>query len=92
MTKLTLFYQETCPYCIHAKKAIHEIREEDPAFSSIEIDWIEETRRPALAEQYDYYYVPAVFYGKKKLYEASPLHNYTAVKKHIRAAFHAAGK
>ena len=92
MTKLTLFYQETCPYCIHAKKAVRELQEENPVYSNIEIEWIEENRQPELAGQYDYYYVPTIFDGRTKLYEASPLHNYTAIKKHIRAAFDAVGK
>lgn len=92
MTKLTLFYQETCPYCIHAKRAIRELREEEPAYSGIEIEWIEENRQPELAAQFDYYYVPAIFASRTKLYEASPTHDYEDIKRHIRAAFDAAMK
>ena len=92
MQTLTLFYQETCPYCIKAEKAIRELREENPAYGGVEIEWIEETRQPALADLYDYYYVPTIFAGETKLYEASPLHDYKAIRRHIRAAFDAALK
>lgn len=91
MKKLTLFYLETCPYCQNVKKAVQELRAEDPAFGAVEIDWVEESREPDRAERYDYYYVPAIFDGDTKLYEASPLHGYAAIKSHIREALEAAG-
>ena len=53
----------------------------------IEINWINEHVDTALAEQYDYYYVPTVFYGDEKLYEASPAHSYEDIRENIRRAF-----
>lgn len=86
MSKLTLFYLENCPYCRNAKKAVRELCSEQPAYAAAEIDWVEESRQPALAAQYDYYYVPAVFLGEKKLYEATPGESYEACKAQLAAA------
>lgn len=86
MKKLTLFHLDTCPYCINAKKALAELIAEDPAYGTVEIDWIEESRQPALANQYDYYYVPTIYDGQTKLYEASPAESYADCKKNVKAA------
>lgn len=86
MKKITLFYLETCPYCIHAKNALAELRSENPAYKDVEIDWIEESRQPELADRYDYYYVPTIYDGEKKLYEADPAQDYAAIRESIRTA------
>lgn len=90
MKNIRIFYLETCPYCINARKALAELIEEDPRYREIGIEWIEESREPVLADQYDYYHVPAVFIGDRKLYEASPAHGYDAIKRNMRAALDAA--
>lgn len=90
MKKLKLFYLETCPYCINAQKALSELLTEHPSYESIEIEWIEESRDPFTAGRYDYYYVPAVFMGDQKLYEASPSHDYYAIREHLRDALNTA--
>lgn len=90
MKKLTLFYLETCPYCINAKRALAELQEEKPAYGDVVIDWIEESRQPEIADRYDYYYVPTVYEGRTKLYEADPSQNYAAIKESLRAALDAA--
>ncbi len=87
MKTITLFYLEDCPYCRHARAAVEELVEENPAYGGIGIDWIEESRRPDVADRYDYYYVPTVFCGDEKLYEASPLQGYASIRESLRAAF-----
>ena len=84
---IRIFYFPTCPYCRNAKKAIEELTEENTDYQKIEIEWVDEHKNPVLADQYDYYYVPTVFYGDKKLYEASPAHSYEDIKENIRRAF-----
>ena len=86
MKKLTVFYLEDCPYCVTARQALAELRAEEPAFAAAEVEWIEESRQPELADRYDYYRVPSVFLGEEKLYEASPLHGHDTIKKHLRDA------
>ncbi len=89
MKTITLFYLADCPYCHYARRAVEELVKEDPVYGEVKIDWIEESARPEIANQYDYYYVPTIFEGKKKLYEAHPSETYDDCKKHVRAALDA---
>ena len=86
MKKITLFYLTGCPYCENAKRALKELVVENPAYGDVEINWIEERQNAELAEQYDYYYVPTIYDGQVKLYEASPSESYADCKDHVRAA------
>lgn len=90
MEKLTFFYLEDCPYCQNAKKALEELKGEKPEYGKGEIEWVEESQSPEIAERYDYYYVPAVYAGGRKLYEASPSEGYADCKERLRAALDAA--
>ncbi len=87
MEQIELFYLTYCPYCVNARKAIEELKEENPVYQSIRVRWIEETEEAELAESRDYYYVPTIFYGGEKLYEAKPGHDYSRIKESIRKAF-----
>ena len=87
MKEIELFYLSSCPYCRNAKKAIGELTQENPAYGEIKIDWIEESERPEIAEQRDYYSVPSIFWQGKKLYEAHFTHSYADIKRNIRTAF-----
>lgn len=89
MKKITLFYLADCPYCHKARKALAELEEEKPAYREIEVEWIEENRHPELVKQYHYWYVPSMFAGDKKLYEADPSEDYASIKEHVRAALEA---
>ena len=86
MAKATICYLTNCPYCRNAKKALEALQAENPGYAALELEWIEESRQPELAERYDYYYVPSVFAGEEKLYECSPAEDYEAIKAHLRAA------
>ena len=72
MEALKIFYLEVCPYCRKAREAVRELTEANPAYGRVAIEWIEETRSPEVADKYDYYRVPSVFWGEEKLYECSP--------------------
>ena len=86
MKELELFYLNSCPYCINARRALDELVKETPAFGEIAIRWIEESQEPALAASRDYYYVPTLYFRGEKLYEAKPSHGYEAIKENIRTA------
>ena len=92
MKKVTLFYMVGCPYCNNARKAIEELKREDEWCAQVDIEWIDERKESALAEQYDYYYVPSIFLGKTKLYEASPSQNAQEIKESVRQALYAAAE
>ena len=87
MKNIELFYLTNCPYCKNARKAIEELQAEDPAFGEIGIRWIEETQEPEMLKGRDYYYVPTIFYGDTKLYEAKPGQDYETIKSNVRRSF-----
>ena len=87
MPTLTIFYLSHCPYCKNAKRAVMELFTEDPAYTALELQWVEESEQPEIADRYDYYRVPSVFMGKEKLYEANPSQNYESIKASLKAAF-----
>lgn len=86
MKSVKLFHLTHCPYCVKAKEAILELCE-DPKYESIPVESINEEEHPELAAQFNYYYVPTIFYGEEKLYEAQPGQKYGEIRKHIREAF-----
>ena len=87
MREIVIFYLAGCPYCHNARRAVAELLRENPAYGALTLRWIEEDQEPTLADSYDYYRVPSLFYEGAKLYECSPLHGYDAVKAHIQSAF-----
>ena len=90
MKEVTLFYLQGCPYCQQAFRAIRELKEENKDYKDIIIQEVEESTNPDIVSQYDYYYVPAMFIGRDKLYEAHPGESYQECKKHVREVFDAA--
>ena len=68
MKPITLFYLEKCPFCKKARAAIEELKKQD-RYKDIEIEWIEESVRPEVAEKYDYYYVPTFYIDGRKVHE-----------------------
>ena len=86
MKSVKLFYLEDCPYCHFAKRALAELKAEKPAYCEIDIKWIEESKEPKVAAEYDYYYEPTIFYGDKKLYEAHPSEKYADCKANVKSA------
>ena len=92
MKKLTIFYLKGCPYCEAARRALKELAAEDGAYAAAEIEWIDERAEAALADSYDYYHVPSVFLGGRKLYEASPSHSYETIRENLRAALNEAAR
>ena len=89
MEKLTLFHLTDCPYCHYARRALEELTRENPAYREIAVEWIEERQQPDVAARYDYYYVPTIFEGQKKLYEANPSERFEDVKRNVKAALDA---
>ena len=65
MEKLTIFVQRNCPYCRRALAWQQELTADDP------VEVIDELEQPALADRYDYYYVPSYFIGSEKLHEGA---------------------
>ena len=71
MKKILMFIMETCPHCKNARKYMEELYEEHPEYRQLEIEVIDETKEPELANQYDYYYVPTYYVDGKKILRGS---------------------
>jgi len=69
--ELLYFKLLDCPYCIQADKWISELCDENPDYAKIDIRIIDERKESALADTYDYYYVPTFFMKNKKLHEGT---------------------
>ena len=88
MTPITFFHLPGCPYCAKARQAIEELTQEHPEYAEIQIDAIDETNPPAdLADFYDYYYVPTMYVGEQKIFEAHPGADYEEIKEEVAMAF-----
>ena len=87
MKKIVCFYLESCPYCQMSIKAFKELQVENSAWKNISVEWIdEETLTPAELENFDYYYVPTIYVGEDKIYEASPADDYNKIKSEVKKA------
>ncbi len=86
MKGLRIFYLENCPYCRKAKTALTELKNENPDFERVGIEWIEESISPKIADSYDYYRVPCVYSGNEKLYECRPGDDFDEIKRQLEKA------
>ncbi len=66
---MTLFYLKNCPFCKRALQYIEELKAEHEELRAVEIELIEESEQPEVADRYDYYYVPTFYLGGEKLHE-----------------------
>ena len=84
MKEITAFYLNNCPYCQKAKQAAEELMQEHPAYHDILLNWYEESEHPEIVQEYSYYYVPSMFIGKEKIYEAQPGQTYEEIKSFVQ--------
>ncbi|MBP1554976.1 MAG: glutaredoxin [Oscillospiraceae bacterium] len=84
MKKITYFFIKTCPYCRHANRAIEELTAENEAYRDIEIERICEEENPDIVKNYDYYYVPCMYIGTDKIYEADPSQGYDEIRNAVK--------
>ena len=82
--ELVIFYMEGCPYCRAARRAVEQLKKEKSEYAQAWITWIDEQKDTKTAESYDYYYVPSVFSGKEKLYEAHPSDSDEKIYSHLK--------
>ncbi len=87
MKTVELFYLPHCPYCVKAKKAVEELKNENDSYDRVPLKWIDESEEMDYANEHDYYYVPSVYYSSRKIYEAHPGDTLDKIKSGIKAAF-----
>lgn len=69
MKRVQLFYLKNCPFCKKALRYIEEAKAAHPELQPIEIELIEESEEPDVADKYDYYYVPTFYLDGEKAHE-----------------------
>ena len=69
MKDILLFYLPGCPHCKLALRFQEELLAEHPAWKDIPFQMVDESREAALADTYDYYYVPTYYVGGQKVHE-----------------------
>ena len=87
MKKITMFHINECKYCDFARRAITELREENPEYNKVEIEMINENEHPEIIDNYDYWSVPSLYIGKEKIFEAALFMPYETVRDGVRLAF-----
>lgn len=55
MKPVKLFYLKNCPFCKKALRYIEEARAAHPELAAVEIEMIEESEQPEVADRFDYY-------------------------------------
>jgi len=68
MKHIKLFYLRQCPFCKKALLYIDELKQQE-AYKGIQIEMIEESEQPEVADEYDYYYVPTFYVDSEKVHE-----------------------
>lgn len=69
MKPVKLFYLRTCPFCKKALRYIEEARAAHRELEAVQIEMIEESDEPEVADTFDYYYVPTFYVDGVKVHE-----------------------
>ncbi|MEG1781756.1 MAG: thioredoxin family protein [Oscillospiraceae bacterium] len=72
MKDIMYFYLRGCPYCHKADAMVAELIAEDERYRQIRISAIEESANMAVADLFDYYYVPCFYVDGIKKHEGVP--------------------
>lgn len=71
MKPVKMFMMATCPYCRQAGKWMEEIFQEHPEYKNVDLTIIDENEQPAVANRYDYWFVPTYYVGDEKRHEGA---------------------
>ena len=69
MKPVKLFYLKNCPFCRKALRYIDEVKAAHPELAAVDIELIEESEQPEVADAFDYYYVPTFYVDGVKVHE-----------------------
>ena len=88
MKEITFFFKRGCPYCRKADRSITELMAGNPEYAKVPFRRIDEDDLPEdLEGSYDYYYVPTMFVGDEKIFEAHPGQEYEEIREEVRRVF-----
>ena len=69
MKRVKLFYLKNCPFCKKALRYIEELKAEHAELAAVDIEMLEESELPDVADKFDYYYVPTFYVDGIKEHE-----------------------
>ena len=69
MKRVKLFYLKNCPVCKKALRYIEELKAEHAELAAVDIEMLEESELPDVADKFDYYYVPTFYVDGIKEHE-----------------------
>ena len=69
MKEIQLFILKGCPHCKLALAYQQELLAERPQWREVPLRIVDEREEKALADSYDYYYVPSYYVNGKKVHE-----------------------
>lgn len=69
MKEILLFKLASCPHCKLALKLMEELTAEHPEWKDVPVKIVDEREEAALADSYDYYYVPTYYVDGVKVHE-----------------------
>lgn len=84
MKEILMFMMETCPHCKLARGFHEELFARHPEWRALPLTMVDERLQPALAAEYDYYYVPTYYVDGVKVHEGH------AEKEDVERVFRAA--
>ena len=85
--EILLFSRDDCGYCAKAHKAIAELKAVNPAYGTLSLREVEETREPEFIEKFDYYAVPTLYLDGVKKFEAHIGMGYDEIKDAVKRVF-----
>lgn len=71
MKEVILFHFVGCPFCRAAENWLSELQREHPELAAVPVRRVNENIERALAEQYDYWYVPTFYVDGVKAHEGA---------------------
>jgi thioredoxin 1 len=72
MKPVYMLITDWCPHCTRAFGWMEELVSENPKYSELQIQIIDEEKEPEAAKKFDYYYVPTYYVGETKVHEGVP--------------------
>lgn len=71
MKDILYFHLSNCPHCKKANSLLEELIKENPAYGKLSIKSVEEKQNAAMADKFDYFYVPCFYVDGKKEHEGT---------------------
>jgi len=69
--EVKLFHLPYCPHCKRAIMYLEALQKENSEYAKIKVHLVDEEESKELADSYDYFLVPTIYIGKRKMFEGA---------------------